>query len=124
MTLFGQSALVGVSWPWKTAPQWQANADVIKTAIISVVFTALGERKKNPGFGSDTLSTVFENKGPLLNALLSRVIILAISKNLPTVTVLNIDVVEGEKDTDPVDVTVYYEYQDVKSSVTVQVATG
>lgn len=123
MALFEQSSLVGVSWPWKVAPQWKVNSEVIEIAIKDVIFTTLGERKKNPNYGSDAIATVFENKGALLRGLLSRTIILALNKNLPMVTVLNIDVQEGEKDTDPVDVTVYYEYQNVQGSVTVPVGT-
>ncbi len=123
MTTFLQSSLIGTSWPWKVFPSWTMNNEVIEVAIKDVVFTAIGERKKNPFYGSDSISTVFENKGPLLVALLNRTLILAISTHLPMVTVRNIDVQEGEKDTDPVDVTVYYAYQNVPGSVTVPVET-
>ena len=71
----------------------------------------------NLSFGSDVMSTVFENKGVLLDALVKRTISLAIAQNLPQVQVLNIDVSEGEDDTDPVTVTVDYVYLGAQGTV-------
>jgi phage baseplate assembly protein W len=115
------SGVVGTSWPWKKFPVWLENDDVIDTAIRDIIFTGLGERKMNNTFGSDTFALVFENKGPMLDALARREISLSIRQHLPVVNVLNIDVIEGEKDTDPVDIVVSYEYLGILSTVTVPV---
>jgi phage baseplate assembly protein W len=117
------SGVIGTSWPWNVFPQWVDDDDVIDLAIRDVLFTALGERKMNPAFGSDTLSLVFENKGVLMVNLARREILLAIQQNLPAVKVLNIDVTEGPNDNDPVDILIDYEYQGVRGTMNVPVAT-
>lgn len=113
---------VGTTWPWKSSVQWNEDVTLIDQALRDVIMTSLGERKMNYGYGSSTIATVFENKGELLHALARREINLAVSTNLPAVKITDIIIDEGENDTDPVTITVEYEYQGAKSAVTSQVA--
>jgi phage baseplate assembly protein W len=116
------SGLSGVSWPWRSGyPRFIYDEDVIYQAIVDVIFTVVGERKMNTRYGSEVIRVVFENKGPILNALAQREITLAIRTHLPMVEVLNIDVSEGERDTDPVDIVVDYTYQGLRSQAKVSV---
>jgi len=108
------SGVIGISWPWNTFPVWVENDDVIGLAINDIVFTALGERKMNSNFGSEAMRLVFENRGELLEALARRELSLAIRQHLPSVSVLNIDVIEAATDTDPDRIVVDYEYLGVR----------
>ena len=117
------SGYAGTTWPWKQGvPDWEYDEDVIYTAIKDVIFTMVGERKMNGAYGSGTVNTVFENKGPLLQVLASREITMSLQQHLPMIRVLNVDVQEGEKDTDPVDIFVDYLYQGVRKSAQVPLA--
>ena len=118
------SGIIGTSWPWNIFPVWVENDDAIYDSIQRIIFTVLGERKMNSLFGSDTISVVFENRGEILAALARREISLALAQHLPVVSVLNIDVIEPEQDTDPVDVIVYYEYQGVREKAALSVPSG
>jgi phage baseplate assembly protein W len=117
------SGVVGVNWPWNKFPVFIENADVIETAIHDIIFTALGERKMNSAFGSQTLALVFENKGEMLQSLAKREISIALAQHLPSIEVLNIDVEEPEKDTDPVTITVTYRYLGVVGTTSLAVPT-
>lgn len=114
MTIQG---LQGTSWPWKVYPKFEGDENTISAAILDVIRTSTGERKKNTAWGSQVMSLVFENKGLLLAALARREISIAIAQQLPMITVLNIDVQEGEQDTDPVDISVDWEYQGIEGTV-------
>lgn len=119
-----EKGLIGTTWPWKVVPDFEYDEDVIETAITDVILTAVGERKMNTRHGSHILRLVFENKGPILNAMASREITNAIRYNLPIVSVLNVDVVDGEQDNDPVDVLVDYEYKGIRQQASVSVERG
>jgi len=119
----GISGVIGVNWPWNKFPEFIENTDVIDTALRDIIFTMLGERKMNPTFGSQTITIVFENRGLMLETLSKREISIALAQHLPSVKVLNIDVEEPEKDTEPVTITVTYEYLGFVSTVTVPVQT-
>ena len=121
MSFMQTSGVTGVAWPWSKSPQWVENNQVIDQAIRDVIFTRRGERKMNPDFGSDAISTVFENKGFMLEALAKRTISLALAQHLPTVQLLNIDVSEGETDNDPVTITVDYVYLGSQGTVATEV---
>ena len=105
-----ESGLFGISWPWKVFPVWQENDVLISQAINDVIMTYIGERKMNMNHGSEVIGLVFENKGIIMSSLAKREISVAIGQNIPYVRVLNIDVIEGEEDTDPVVVDVEWEY--------------
>lgn len=113
--------LVGTTWPWRVFPSWISDNDLVEQAIKDVIFTTVGERKMSTEYGSGAMSFVFENKGPLLEALARRTISLALAQHLPVVRVLNIDVDEGEADTDPVTITVDYEYLGTAGNVAVEI---
>ena len=115
--------LAGVSWPWKVFPKFVYDNDVVTAAIVDIVFTALRERKMNTSHGSQIVKTVFENKGSLLRILAQRELSFVIKRHLPMVTVLNIDVSEGARDTDPVDIVVDYDFRGTRDVVIVPVTT-
>lgn len=121
MSFIQSSGVRGVSWPWTSSPYWVEDDEVINLAIKNVIFTRKGERKMNLSFGSDAISTVFENKGVLLEALAKRTISLALAQHLPQVQVLNIDVAEGDRDNDPVTINTDYLYLGSQGSVTTPV---
>jgi len=121
MSFVKSSGVKGVSWPWTSSPTWIEDDEVIDRAIKTVIFTRKGERKMNLSFGSDAISTVFENKGVLLEALAKRTISLALAQHLPQVQVLNIDVTEGDQDNDPVTINTDYLYLGSQGTVTTQV---
>ena len=97
------NGLKGTTWPWKVVPDFAYDEDVIQTAITDIILTTVGERKMNTLHGSHVLRLVFENKGAILNAMASREITNALRFHLPAINVLNVDVVEGLQDNDPVD---------------------
>jgi phage baseplate assembly protein W len=118
------SGLVGVTWPWtQGVPQFQYDDDVIYAAIVDIIFTALGERVMNTKHGSETIRLVFENKGPMMVALARREVGVALAQHLPLIKVLNVDVIEGEDDNDPVEVKVIYQYLGVRYDANVSVPT-
>jgi phage baseplate assembly protein W len=118
------SGLVGVAWPWDSGvPQFEYDEDVIYTAIKDIIFTTLGERTMNTKHGSEVIRLVFENKGPLMVALARREVTVALTQHLPLIKVLNVDVIEGEDDNDPVEVKVAYQYLGVRYDADVQVPT-
>ena len=121
MTSFSSRGVVGVVWPWKAVPMWVENRDVISQAIRDVILTASGERKMSVDYGSETMSVVFENRGVLLEGLARRTISMALAVHLPEVRVLNIDVSDAVKDTDPVTVTVDYLYIGERGGVVVDI---
>jgi phage baseplate assembly protein W len=116
-------SIIGVSWPWDGFPEWVNDDDAIEPAMHDVLFTASGERKMNIDYGSQLLQIVFENKGRVMKSLATREIVLACQANLPLVSVSNVDVVTPESDTEPVDITVWYEYQGVPGVATFEVPT-
>ena len=116
------SGLAGTSWPWNVFPVFVYDEDVIYNAFSDIIFTALEERKMNTQYGGEVNRVVFENKGPLLSALAQREITRAIRTHLPIVTLRNIDVREGEKDNDPVDIVIDYEFQGIKRQSTILVS--
>jgi phage baseplate assembly protein W len=116
--------LIGTTWPWKVVPDFAYDEDVIQTAISDVILTTVGERKMNTLHGGHVIRLVFENKGALLNALASREITNALRFHLPVISVLNVDVVEGAKDNDPVDVIVDYSYQGIRQQASVSLDRG
>jgi phage baseplate assembly protein W len=106
------SGLAGVSWPWRRGfPQFVYDEDVIYQSMIDVIFTVVGERKMNTKYGSEVIRAVFGDRGDILSALVRREVFLAIRRHLPMVELLNVDVLEGTGDTDPVDVKIDYDYQ-------------
>lgn len=107
--------LAGTTWPWKIGPNFQYDDDVVYTSIVDIIFTSIGERKMNTSHGGEVLRVVFENKGEFLKALANREITLSLRQHLSIVKVLNVDVIEGERDTDPVEIVVDYEFQGVRS---------
>ncbi len=113
--------LHGISWPWVKYPTWVEDADVVDIAIRDILFTPNGERKMNSSFGSQLLKIVFENKGRVLDALAKREITVALSQHLTVARLLNIDIVYPEDETEPVEVTLYYEYQGVSGATTLEV---
>jgi len=58
----------------------------------------------------------------LLKALANREISLSLRQHLPMIKVLNIDVQHGERDTDPVEIVVDYEYNGVRGNANVPVS--
>ena len=101
--------------------EFEYDEDVIQTAITDIILTTIGERKMNTRHGSNVIGLVFENKGPFMNAMATREITTALRFNLPVVKVLNVDVTEGEKDNDPVDVFVEYEYKGIRQQASVTI---
>ena len=116
--------LQGTSWPWVGRPEPKYDEDAIEQAFVDVLLTGSGERKMNPEHGSQLLEIVFENKGRILDALARREISRASAINLTLVEVRNIDIKYSENDDDPVDMTIYYEYQGVPSVAKIQVPTS
>ena len=54
-----------------------------------------------------------------MQAMATREVTSALGYYLPHVRVLNVDVIEGEKDNDPVDVQIEYEYQGIRQQASV-----
>lgn len=115
-------SLTGISWPWVGAPQYIYDADVIKNAIRSILFTGHGELKMQPTFGSELIQIVFENIGGPLEALARREIQRALSENLSYATVQKIDIFESDSEDDLVEIIVYYEYLGINDSVSGTIA--
>ena len=116
------SGTFGVSWPWADGfPEFVTSLDLIDSAIKDILFTSTGERKMNNPFGSQLMQIIFENKGPLLDALARREINLAISQNLPAVRVVDITITTPDTDEDPIEITIDYEYLGSQGTVTEQV---
>jgi phage baseplate assembly protein W len=111
------SGIHGTGWPWNVAPEWQSNDQLVNSQFRSVLFTTIKERKMNIEYGGQLIKMIFENKGPLLQALARREIMFGANKFLPQLTVLNIDIVEPEKDNEPVDVTIHWEYLGVQGVI-------
>ena len=111
------SRIIGTSWPWKTFPEFIENTDAMDAAVQDVIMTALRERKMNTSYGSDAQKIVFENKGILLRSLAQREISIALAEHLPSIEVLNIDVEEGERDTEPVTIIITFRHRGVISTV-------
>jgi len=116
--------LAGTTWPWNVVPDFQYDEDVIEAAVSDIILTAIGERKMNTGYGSGIMKSVFENRGILLAALITREITVALRYHLPAINVLNVDVQEGTDDNDPVDVVVDYVYQGAHQRVNVPIERG
>lgn len=116
-------SIQGTAWPWTGFPEWSSDDRAIEDAMKDVLFTPVGSRKMNIDYGSKLLEIVFENKGPVLDALARREIVVSFSRNLPLVKVANIDVVTPEKDTEPVEITIWYEHQGVPGVATFEVPT-
>ena len=83
-------SLMGVTWPWKVRPEWADGEVVVDDAIRDILLTRNGERKMNTLFGSQLMGVVFESKGRVLDTLARREITLALSSQLPVITVENI----------------------------------
>jgi len=117
-----ESGIIGTSWPWKIFPKWVDNNAVIGQAIQDIIFTTMGERKMSPDHGSQVMTSLFENKGGMMESLLYRTISLALAVNLPVVKVLNIDVSDGDEDTEPVTVIVDYMYMGMSGNIATEIS--
>lgn len=116
-------SITGVNWPWKGFPKWVNDDEAIEPAMTDVLFTTSGERKMNLDFGSKFMEVVFENEGRAMKALATREVVMSFANNLPLVTVSNVDVSEPENDNEPVDITIWYEYQGVPAIARFEVPT-
>lgn len=116
------SGIIGTSWPWVVFPVFVENDDAINISINDIIFTALYERKMNTSHGSEVMKLVFENKGIMLQSLAKREISIALAQHLPSIEVLNIDIIEEEKDTEPVTITVTYRHRGVINATSVSVS--
>lgn len=117
--------LSGTTWPWANGvPEFAYDEDVIQIAIGDILLTSLGERKMNTSHGSEVIRLVFENHGALMNAMAIREITASLRFHLPLVKVVNVDISEGARDNDPVDITVTYEYQGIRQSTSLSVESG
>lgn len=92
-------ALVGIAFPFqKGATEFPAKVtddDVIEQNIQRILLTRRGERVMRPGSGSDTLSFVFENAGPTLQARINREVRRALAEGEPRIRVQRVQ--SGER---------------------------
>ena len=111
------TTLVGINWPWIVVPVWAYDQEVIEAALHAVLFTSVGEMVMNDTYGSQLREIVFENTGPILQALARREIILSVSQNLPFIEIRNIDIEEPEDDNKPITIFVQYKYNEITGVV-------
>jgi phage baseplate assembly protein W len=114
--------LKGTTWPWNIFPEFVEGDSVINNNLNVAMFTPVGSRKMNNSFGNQLQAVVFENKGPILEALARREIGLMVSNSLPLISIDEIKFFYDEDDNDsPVEIVVNYVFEGEKfsSSVTV-----
>lgn len=92
-------SILGIAFPFqKGATEFPAKAtddDVIEQNIQRILLTRRGERVMRPGSGSDTMSFVFENVGPTLQARINREVRRALAEGEPRVVVRRVQ--SGER---------------------------
>lgn len=108
------NVISGISFPFRTEgnglPAGAKGTDLIRSAFILLLRTPKGSRVMRPTLGTNIESMLFEDVGPLFEAMIQREILIATNDWLPEVGILNIDVrTEGNK----VLVNVQYEIQGV-----------
>ena len=90
--------LSGISYPFRIEggglPAVAKGTDVIKSALTVLMRTKKGSRGMRPTLGTNLQRLIFENQGPVMQSLVQREILLAISNFLPQVVVKAMDFVE------------------------------
>lgn len=120
--------LVGIRFPFRKGngefPERVRGKDVVQSDLLMLFSTPLRSRVMRPVAGHNAELSVFESQGPLLNAILQRIIRQTVLNNEPRAQVTSVDIqVDGTK----VDMTLHYVVQGVVDSVkipTIDTAAG
>ena len=105
-----ETGLHGTIWPWGVVPTAAVDADAVEGYLRRICGTSLGERKMDPRYGGQVHAVIFANQGAAFEALAKRELRLAISRGLPSVKVLKIDIEYPSRDNEGAAITVDYEY--------------
>ena len=93
--------LSGISYPLRIEggglPAVAKGTDVIKSALTVLMRTNKGSRVMRPTLGTNLQRLIFENQGPVMQSLVQREVLLAISNFLPQVVVKAMDFVEDNR---------------------------
>ena len=100
----------GIGWPWTSSPVWIEINDSVADGFRALMKTRNGERKKKWIWGGQLMQIVFENKGPVLEALANRELAAVFSQNLPDSKIKSIDYTYDDNNEKPVEILVKYEY--------------
>lgn len=109
----GGADLIGVGWKFpikvnaRGGLSWSSGPDRIRDAIWIVLATAMGERVMRPTFGAGAETHVFDPNGGAARTRLAADIREALARWEPRITVVGIDVRQGDEPS-RVDVAVDY----------------
>lgn len=93
--------LAGVSWPFRRegagTPAPAKGIEVIRSALIVLLKTPKRSRVMRPTLGLNLNVLLFDDTGPVMDALIRREILQAVNNEFPMVSVLGIDIVTADK---------------------------
>ncbi len=110
-------SIVGIGWPWgNSGPQFKTDFDWIEDALTRIIFTQIRDMKMSPTFGSALIQVLFENQGPVFEALADVAIREAIELNIPYVDVVGLEFNYNEGNEGQVDIEVEYIFNNKKNN--------
>lgn len=109
-------SIVGVGWPWTSSgPQFKTDFDWVDDALTRIIFTQIRDTKMSPSFGSSLIQVVFENQGPVFEALADVSIREAIELNLPFVDIVDLKIEYSSDNDGQVNIEVGYVFNNKKN---------
>jgi len=114
--------LYGISFPWRKGDDGIPSADydrnVVKGSIIQIIKTRMGERIREPTYGSLIYRLLFDNNNELTIVKIKEEVYRAISAWEKRVDILKIDVVIDES---TITIDVFYEYLNEADDVKIEI---